>query len=1512
MAREWFTACPDCGRTFGFADAVLQRAEEYGVPRPARCAACSAIYRREMAHLGQPTHPLPPLRPLPAAGLPAAELGHLARRHQEPMPQEQTPHPPVERFALREAHLAELCALGYHHQVLVVVAPTGSGKSTLLPYRLMQPPTQCPAEPFAALLPTEGLPPNFFTRHGPIIVTQPRIQATRQIPSFVAHDLHGASLGAGFDVGFQHRGQRASDHHNRLIYMTDGTLLNLIVRDELERVGTIIIDEAHERSLNIDLILSLLRPRLRRFPHLRLLVVSATIEPQGFIQFFGGPADLQLATLQRQANANAHIAAALAHALVGCYVLPAQRAFPLEVRFRQQPPLPEELLAGRMYEEVAYSIFDLLLAMQQRDPATPQGDILAFLPGRKPIERAIDLLRDLLNSEADYRLASRVEIFPLYATLPQARQEAALRPSKDKQRIRVVIATNVAETSLTVEGIVHVVDSGLINQASWDAASQTTAVVPTLHSQAGCRQRWGRAGRTQPGVAHCLYTEAQFANFAAQTPPEIVRVPLEALVLNAKAAGVDDLAAFAWLHAPPANELARATRALQLVGALDGEGDITPHGSELRTIADEPEIANLMLLADRFGCAVEMATMLPMRRLDGYATMLQWDREWDAATKRAVRRIHQGLIGPCRDDVEFALKLWMAWEGSGFGRTQERERAVWAEQFFVNHTIFAERLVGERDILLRNMAVRRRDAQQRPCNLELLDRLRIVIAYGLSHQIYQSETRGDERRYRPYLRDAALAPDQNSEIELSPRSICFGQAPKFFVCGKRQQARKRLTPLAAPLSFTAASFLSLVEAAWLPAVGGSHLGLARLIANTTRNANGLLQSSTHPAWLFIDQRFPVGARFTCSLASKGQLHIGDMQAAAPPLQLKASNEVIEESDEVELLANEEALGSSLGMRGGKVAFDPGVAISAAELFDGDEQEATPAPPATLLHDAPLPRGRLLHGQPPTTRQPFSVVVAGYDHNNPRQPLVLFTPSQKPAPFAQFQARYCEGETISVEVQSVERYINDGLFYLIVREPLSGLEITLDPYDYSLSGRNVAVELLASAPPRTQIQVVVEEIDSELQQVRVNRLEASQQATAALVANGERVVSAQIVDVRDNGIFVWIEPEATQAYLPVILFVHVDRLPPRPDEFNLGQHCRLRIQARRFQRPLRISLEREDLPGKERNTLVQRLGPNWDEQSQALIATQPLSYARRRGLLQLSRHAGYRRKLNTLFRRSNELEVRIIDVSGLELLRPYAEDERPVPVTIVGIHNDLVFLRTHDGYEAPISRHEISAVLPKLPITFGQKLKVRVQEFKPEEGRVQFTLRKTWKIDLEINPDLVARVIGKGGAVINAIRNQSGVQRIDLERDADGRLTGRITIVGASRAQLKRARTLINQHVESLAVTPAKRSPPLPTKQSTPPAKPRNAAAAKPESAQPNQTPQRELTLTPTQLAALTRRAGGFFSSLFGGGKSRLETIQAETGTQITPIGSSGRVRVSGPTMKHVNAAVTRIAEEVGK
>lgn len=141
-------------------------------------------------------------------------------------------------------------------------------------------------------------------------------------------------------------------------------------------------------------------------------------------------------------------------------------------------------------------------------------------------------------------------------------------------------------------------------------------------------------------------------------------------------------------------------RYLQQIGAIDAQGDLTDHGLELRGFGEEVDIANLMILADRFGCAVEMATILPMRNLGGYTKLLLWDKGWDAHTKRSVHKIHQGLVGPCMDDIEFSLKMWQAWEGAAIGRTNKSEREKWASRYFVNHHIFRDQIASERESLL--------------------------------------------------------------------------------------------------------------------------------------------------------------------------------------------------------------------------------------------------------------------------------------------------------------------------------------------------------------------------------------------------------------------------------------------------------------------------------------------------------------------------------------------------------------------------------------------------------------------------------------------------------------------------------------------------------------------------------------------------------------------------------------------------------------------------------------------
>lgn len=1332
--QEWYATCKDCGEKFGYSNASYRLDARRGFSRPERCANCRRLHTREIKTLGLSHFELTPVRSIPDSGLEPGWLGGLSRPERVHELRKKTPTFDFGKFGIQDEHIREYFDIMQHHQVTVIVAPTGAGKSTFLPYRLMDPPADLPAD--------------LWTRNGQIVITQPRIQATRNIPAFVARDLYGSSLGAGFDVGFRHSGSPSTDRRNKMVYMTDGTLINMIVRNELGRLNVIMIDEAHERSLNIDLILGLLKEQLPRYPHLRLIIASATIDTARFLAYYGGPEGFgpdeyaEEVELGVTAYDNERIARALREAgsPVGFYGFPGKRRYPVEAGFRVEDPIPENQFSGRMPDEVAKKAFQILLAMEtggddelltMKDEAkTARGDILAFLQGAKPIERAVAAIREKVENEP--RLAGKVDVLPLYTKLPQQKQDRALKPKENKDRWRVVVSTNVAETSLTVEGIVHVIDSGLINEARWDPQTQTTYVVPTTHSQAGCKQRWGRAGRVQPGVAHCLYSEAQFAAFEPHTSPEIMRSPLDQIVLTAKAAGVDDVRNFDWIQRPPEEELIRAPQTLQQLGALDKEGDLTEHGLELRFFPDDTDVANLMILADRFGCAVEMATLIPMLKLGGYTRLLRWDRSWDAPTKRAVHRIHQGLIAPCQDDVEFYLKLWEAWEGSLFGRTDNKQRRRWADQFFVNHRLFRKQIVPERESLISSLSGHKKDEWIRPVDFDLLTRVRIVMTYGLSNQIYYLSNRaavegeGNEApEYKPYIADPEAHPElvklhEDAVVEISPESICHSRLlPDYFVCGKRQRFRRRLSPLAEPVTFITAAFITLLDPEWLSVIGKHPMQVARLIADETRGPDGSLVKTTIGPRLFIDQHYPVGATFYCYSEDGQTVTVGN--AAAPPPRLYASRsfEEVEEVDAVEILEAEGELAAKAGVdETGREAVEAPDETEEeplwADMFAQDEAEEAVSHPDKREHMARGEfEGRVAYsiGEVPVN-EPFLGVVTGYDFSERQEPVVQLEIPIDPDPFQEFQTRYAEGDDVTVELVGVEEYVNDWLHYLVVREAETGLEIVLDPYDVSLTGRNFAIDYLAQHLG-TRIPMTVEEILPEAERVRVTRLKTAEEAMLRFMGRqSRRRVQALIADVRDNGLYLWLAPEETKNHMPCGAFAHMNYLPNRPEEMAVEETCLVDVEHKNWDRPYSRTLS--GLPAELKESLAQyRWGNNlqWDEASGRLSATGRVSYEQRRRLLQLSDNGTFRRAVNIIFRRSNELWVKVLDQTGVANMYEHYVRKEPVPAEVVTVKGNGVELVTEDGYRTFVGREKVAwdrNADPRELVEVGEKTQVYVE------------------------------------------------------------------------------------------------------------------------------------------------------------------------------------------------------------
>jgi len=632
MAKEWKVTCKDCGKEFGYSDWSNRIGETKGQSRPERCPECRKKHNRQTALMGAAYFEIKPRANVDTSKIHPGSLGALSHPKREHTALERGSGFDPTKFGVTENDIRSIFQWfdDPKHQVAVVVGPTGSGKSTALPYCLINPPA--------------GIPEDRFTRYGQVLITQPRIQATKNIPLFVAKDLYGSSIGSGFDIGYRYKNNPYSDWRNRLVYATDGTLINWIANGQIANLSVIMIDEAHERSLNIDLILGLLKKLLPRYRHLKLIVASATIDSGLFLKYFGE----ETAKLIEFQGINKY--------KVDKYFLDEATPLPYD-----NLPKLLKIIPAEVTKKVVWLLEEITAGNK-----TP-GDILAFLQGERPIEQTVTLIKQAINNNERLK---NVDVLPLYTTLPEDNQKKALLKKEDPTRRRVVITTNVAETSLTVEGVVYVVDSGLINESQWLISSQTKQVVTVLHSRAGCQQRWGRGGRVQDGEAYGLYTRKQFYEekksngeylFPEYTIPQIQRSELESVVLAAKAAGIDDLTDFEWIQKPPLDELERAPNALKKIGALDQDGYLTEHGLELQSFGDEPAIGHLMAMADRFSCAVEMATIISMLKLNGMKYLFKNERKWDATTRREVNRIHNSLMKGCEDDIELCLKIYTAW-----------------------------------------------------------------------------------------------------------------------------------------------------------------------------------------------------------------------------------------------------------------------------------------------------------------------------------------------------------------------------------------------------------------------------------------------------------------------------------------------------------------------------------------------------------------------------------------------------------------------------------------------------------------------------------------------------------------------------------------------------------------------------------------------------------------------------------------------------------------------------------
>jgi ATP-dependent helicase HrpB len=401
-----------------------------------------------------------------------------------------------------------------------------------------------------------------------IVMLEPRRVAARAVAERMARTLGEA---AGATVGYRTRTDTRVGPRTRIEVVTEGILTRMLQRDPaLEGTGCVIFDEFHERNLHADLGLALVldaRAQLRE--DLRLLVMSATLN---------GPA---VARLLGDAPA----------------VRSSGRMF--EVRAVYAPPpagRPEERLERRMAAAIGRALTE------------HEGDVLAFLPGAGEIRRTAELLAATSVEDA-------LRIRPLYGELAAAAQDAALRPEPDGRR-KLVLATNLAETSLTIEGVRIVVDSGYERRPRFDPASGMSGLELRRISQASAEQRRGRAGRTAPGVCYRLWSESTQASLSSQTPPEIVETDLASLALELACWGAVDAGSLRWLDAPPEAPLAQARDLLHALEAIDDAGRATPLGRRMTALGLHPRLAHMVVRAGPLGqtrLAVELAALLSER-----------------------------------------------------------------------------------------------------------------------------------------------------------------------------------------------------------------------------------------------------------------------------------------------------------------------------------------------------------------------------------------------------------------------------------------------------------------------------------------------------------------------------------------------------------------------------------------------------------------------------------------------------------------------------------------------------------------------------------------------------------------------------------------------------------------------------------------------------------------------------------------------------------------------------------
>ena len=495
------------------------------------------------------------------------------------------------------------------NQVTIICGETGSGKTTQLPKICLE----------------LGRGAAGLIGH-----TQPRRLAARSVAERIAEELKSE---IGSAVGYK---VRFTDHTSRdacVKLMTDGILLAETQTDRyLTAYDTIIIDEAHERSLNIDFLLGYLKQLLPRRPDLKVIITSATIDAERFSQHFNGAPVLEV----------------------------SGRTYPVEILYRP--------LTSKDEDDAEVELTDAIVDAADELARHGEGDILVFLPGEREIREAAEALRKSTLRRND-------EILPLFARLSHAEQHKIFHPSGAKRRI--VLATNVAETSLTVPGIKYVIDTGLARVKRYSARAKVEQLHVEKISQAAARQRSGRCGRVSAGVCIRLFSEEDFNSRPEFTDPEIVRSNLAAVILRMAALKLGDVAAFPFLEAPDQRYINDGFQVLLELGAVNEHNGLTKLGEQMARLPIDPKIARILLAAKKHDCMAEILVIAS-------ALSIQDPRERPLEARDAAAKAHERFTDKQSDFLAY-LNIWDSFQRERDKGLSNKQLVQWCRQYFLSH-----------------------------------------------------------------------------------------------------------------------------------------------------------------------------------------------------------------------------------------------------------------------------------------------------------------------------------------------------------------------------------------------------------------------------------------------------------------------------------------------------------------------------------------------------------------------------------------------------------------------------------------------------------------------------------------------------------------------------------------------------------------------------------------------------------------------------------------------------------